>query len=123
MMCCCGSISMAVSNLKPSGSTSARTCADGHLVFGADGDVGIFGAIFEEHETPAGLERVADVVEHLFGLGELVIDVYQQHEIELSVGEFRDLRWRRARVRTLVMWRASHVVAQLSSMSCWMSSP
>src|ERR1019366_7890288 len=60
-----------------------------HLVLRPDRDVGVFGTIFEQHQTAVGLQRVADTVEHLLELGELMVDIHQQDQIR---GGRRQLR-------------------------------
>src|ERR1039458_7226797 len=60
-----------------------------HLVLRPDRDVGGFGTIFEQHQTAVGLQRVADTVEHLLGLGEFMVDIHQHDQIH---GGRRQLR-------------------------------
>lgn len=55
---------------------------DAHFVLLADGDSRVFLAELDEDEAAARLERFADAAQHLLRVGELVVDIDEQGEVE-----------------------------------------
>lgn len=60
---------------------------DGHFVFGADGDGGVFFAVFEQDEAAGGFEGAVEGGEHSLRVGEFMVDVDHEGEVDLGVGE------------------------------------
>lgn len=59
-----------------------------HRVEGFDGDIGVVGAEFDKGDAAAGLEGGADGFDHFVGVGELVVDVDHDGEVDAIGGEF-----------------------------------
>ncbi len=60
---------------------------DGHFVEGFDGDGGILFAVLDEGDAAVGLEGLADFGHDFKGVGELVVDVDEEDEVDGVGGE------------------------------------
>ena len=54
----------------------------GHLVLRADRHIGILGAVLQQHEPAAGLERALQMTERHLRRRQLVVHVHHQHEVQ-----------------------------------------
>lgn len=59
----------------------------GHFVKGFDGDVGIFGAVFEEEDSTAGAEGFFNRGHHLVGVREFVVGVDEEGGVDRIRGQ------------------------------------
>lgn len=61
---------------------------NGHLVFGFDRDIGVFGPKFDEDELSRGFEGFSDRADGGIGVGHFVVDIDHEGEVDLFFGEF-----------------------------------
>src|SRR5580692_9261052 len=61
---------------------------DAHLVFGLDRDGRIFLAILEQHQPSVRLQGFPHFPQHFLRLGEFMIHIHQQNQVEFAFGQF-----------------------------------
>ncbi len=88
-----------------------------HLMFRPDRHLRIFAAVFQKHEPAVRLQRFPNTVEHFLGLGELVIDIHQQDEIERILRQLRIVDRSQHRPHVVEM-PLRHILRQLIEHAC-----